>query len=282
MRTNKQFGGKKMTGGKGKTHKSATASEVKEIIDTWNNGNGKIEQKDIATKLGRVPSFVCTVIKGYKAGNRRILALYNAGHSPVQVNPPAQVDTQSHRITGRVTHLTGKGKTEDVGDNNVVVVASKARKENLKKMVDKSAPRPGKHAGKIHELSDKYKNIDRKELEFLTDAKTSDEFIKSYFKHFGFENSKTVSMLNEVWKRREDILRHEYDKQHAVKLPDNNIVTSQITIDPRKSAILAHLDETVAANMSNKIAMMNQLLKEVTDLQKEIITSVSRLSEPEL
>jgi hypothetical protein len=263
-----------MTGVKGKSHKSATASEVKEIIDTWDNGNGKIEQKDIALKLGRVPSFVCVVIKGYNAGNKRIIDLYNAGKNPVQV------DTQSHRVTGKITHLTENGTTEQVGDNNVVVVASKARKETLKKMVDKSAPRPGKNAGKIHELSDKYKNIDRKELEFLTEAKTSDGFIKTYFKHFGLENSKTVSMLNEVWKRKEDILRHEDDKKHAVKLPDNNIVTSQITIDPRKSAVLAHYDETVAANMSNKIAMMNQLFKEVTELQKEIITSVSRLSEP--
>ena len=67
------------------------------------------------------------------------------------------------------------------------------------------------HGAVKHELSDKFKNLNRVELEFLKCASTRHSFIASYFNHFGFD-VKTIDGLESIWKRREDILEYEATK----------------------------------------------------------------------
>jgi len=67
------------------------------------------------------------------------------------------------------------------------------------------------HGAVKHELSDKYKNLNRIELEFMKYANSRHSFISSYFNHFGFD-VKTIDDLEGMWKRREDIMEYEASK----------------------------------------------------------------------
>lgn len=265
-----------------RTYKPVTKEEVKKIIDNHLSANPKSQQV-IGFELGRVQSFVYHIVNQYKDGNKKILAMYAD-------------NTESYRAKGNAKHTTEKADEPVVlmhtnkgkvpvklpfkPDNERITVKSKVPLEQ-KPAPAKRAPEailPGKHAAIPHKLSEAYKNLDRKELAFLKDAKCSNDFVTAYFKEFGFD-SKTVSMLGEVWKRREDILKYEFDKEnHTVRKPLVSTIEMPLVIDPRKASALAHEDVAIA-KINNNIALMNRLYQEVIDLQKEVITSISTLTE---
>jgi hypothetical protein len=75
---------------------------------------------------------------------------------------------------------------------------------------------PRLHGTVKHKLSDIYKNLNPIELEFLTLTHSRHSFISSYFNHFGF-GVKTIDQIEGMWKRKEDILEYESEKQSKSK-----------------------------------------------------------------
>ncbi len=231
-------------------------ADVRKVIDDYKAHPDKM-QKDIATEIGCCPATVCTLIKEFESGNKRTVKRYNNG------------GISSYKGSGHALHTSDDPLKRP--DTLHVVRPKSTEKANVTGKAPTMSISPGKHAAIPHKLSVVYKNLDRQELAFLKAAKKSHDFITSYFKHFGFD-LKTSSKLNEVWKRREDILKYEDEKlHHAIEKPKlKNIV------EPRKEREREAMvdDDRLLTTICSNVTLLMNMQTENRRLQESIAASL--------
>jgi hypothetical protein len=228
-----------------RTKTPLTDLDIKKIIN-MHIANPNMQQKEIAAKVGKAPCIVCTILKGYKNRDTKIMSRYSSMWSPVTL----------------VVDPTFK-HTKIIKNNKPVEKKARPKKVGGRIL-------PGRHAIITHKLTGAYKEIDRKELEILKSAKTSHDFVSGYFKQFGFD-TKTSTMLNEVWKRKEDILKYEDDKEkHSIEMPVKKITEPMKTKD-RESMVD---EDRMLVDIFNTVTAMNNQLQDIIKALKIQTASV--------
>jgi len=230
-------------------------TDIKKILDEHKNNPGKM-QKVIAEEFGCAPSTVCKILKNANAGDNLIVQ-----------RPTGNLGLTSHKVTGRAMHLPGKQNGE-IGEN-ICIIKPKAKTEPVIMPTGiTKASGVGRHAAIPHKLNFTYKNLDRQELAFLKAAPSCNDFVVAYFKHFGFD-MKTSSMLNEVWKRREDILKYEIEKEnHAIAKPTATTIVEPMKTRDRESMVD---DDRLLISISNAVSELIELQKETLAMHTRVV-----------